>query len=92
MLHSTSGLAEGDAPTQGEGEMTERFVFTAETNIQDALELDPRVAEVFRSLGLQCVDCVAAEKENLRIGALYHERDLRKILDELNRHGFVKHP
>jgi hypothetical protein len=53
-----------------------------------SLAVDPRVAEVFRKLGLQCFDCVAAEKETLRIGALYHEKDLQTILDELNRHGF----
>lgn len=70
--------------------MSERFVFTAETNIQEALDLEPRVAEVFRNLGLKCVDCVAAEKENLRIGALYHERDLQKILEALNRQGFLR--
>ena len=68
----------------------ERFEFTSETNIQAALDLDPRVAEVFRKLGLKCVDCVAAEKETLRIGALYHEKELKEILAELNRHGFRK--
>ncbi|MBI2900091.1 MAG: DUF1858 domain-containing protein [Planctomycetes bacterium] len=70
--------------------MAERFEFTADTNIQEALDLDPQIAEIFRKLGLKCVDCVAAEAETLRIGALYHEKDLKEILDELNRHGFRK--
>ncbi len=65
-----------------------RFEFTPDTNIQEALEVDPRIPEIFRKLGLKCVECVAAEKETLRIAALYHEKDLLEILRELNRHGF----
>lgn len=68
----------------------ERFVFTADTNILEALEVDPKVAEVFKKLGLKCVDCVAAEVETLKLGAMYHERELQPILEELNSHGFVK--
>lgn len=68
----------------------EKFVFTADTNIQEALDLDPKVAEIFKKLGLKCVECVAAEVETLRLGALYHERELQPILEELNSHGFLK--
>lgn len=70
--------------------MAEPFEFTADTNIQEALEADPRVPEIFKKLGLKCVECVAAEVETLRLAALYHEKDLKEILDELNRHGFRK--
>jgi hybrid cluster-associated redox disulfide protein len=72
--------------------MTERFEFTPDTRIQDALEVDPRVPEIFKKFGWKCGDCVAAEKESLRIGALYHEKDLEELLRELNRHGFPKPP
>jgi hypothetical protein len=69
----------------------EPVVFTAQTNIAEAMELDPRVVEAFRSLGLKCPGrtpgrewCVAAEKETLAEAALYHEKDLAAILGALN--------
>jgi hypothetical protein len=70
--------------------MAEPFRFTAETNIQAALEMDPRVGEALRRLGLKCVDkrgewCVAVEVENFADAARYHEIDLERILEELNR-------
>ena len=65
--------------------MKERFVFEPGTNIQKALDLSPKVAEAFRKLGLKCATCVAAEIEDLRLAALYHEKKLDEILAELNR-------
>ncbi len=68
----------------------EPFAFTAETGIEKALDLDPRVVELFRKLGLHCwpagdVDpCVACEKETLNEAALYHDMDLGRLLAELN--------
>lgn len=62
-----------------------RFVFTKDTRIQDALELGDAVVEAFKRLGLKCRNCVAAEQETLFHAALYHETDLQKILDELNK-------
>jgi inosine-uridine nucleoside N-ribohydrolase len=66
-------------------------VFTAQTNIAEALELGPRVVEAFRSLGLMCPGrtpkrewCVASEKETLADAANYHEQDLAAILRALN--------
>lgn len=71
--------------------MSGSFVFTGQTNIADALELDPRVVEAFRAMGLRCPGrtpkrdwCVASEKETLADAALYHERELEPILRELN--------
>ena len=67
------------------------FVFTAKTNIAEAMELDPRVIEAFKSLGLMCSGrtpkrewCVASETESLADAALYHEKDLETILRTLN--------
>ena len=68
----------------------ERVIFTAKTNIQEALDLDDRVGELFKRLGLNCIDCVAAEKETLFETALYHEKDLQQVLDALNALGVVK--
>jgi hypothetical protein len=66
-------------------------VFTAKSNILDAMDLDPRVIEAFKSLGLKCPGrmpkgdcCAAAEKETLAEAALYHEKDLETILRTLN--------
>ncbi|HZN61091.1 MAG TPA: hypothetical protein VFC90_01675 [Planctomycetota bacterium] len=71
--------------------MTPPLVFTAETNIAEAMESDPRVVEAFRALGLRCPGrtpkrewCVAAEKETLADAALFHEMDLEPILRALN--------
>lgn len=69
----------------------EFVVFTAQTNIAEAMDLDARVVEAFRALGLKCPGrtpkrewCVASEKETLAEAALYHERDLDPILRALN--------
>lgn len=69
--------------------MTEPFLFTPRTNIQEALELDDRVVLALKSLGLKCVDrhnemCVAAAVETLADAALYHNIPLDRILLALN--------
>ena len=63
----------------------EYFEFGPSTKIQEALDLSPEVAAAFKRLGLKCFDCPAAEIEDLRIGALYHEKNLDEILRELNK-------
>lgn len=65
------------------------FVFTAETRILHALELDPRVIEAFKKLGLKCIDkrgeaCAAVEVETLADASRYHDIGLETILAELN--------
>ncbi len=71
----------------------EVFVFTEETNIFEALMLGPEVREAFRRLGLKCVKreqgsgtdyCIAAEREPLGMAGLYHDQDIRAILNQLN--------
>ena len=69
--------------------MSELFLFTPRTNIQEALELDERVVVALQSLGLKCVDrrsemCVAAAVETLGDAALYHDIALDRILSTLN--------
>lgn len=69
--------------------MSDPFLFTSATNIQEALELDERVVAALRSIGLKCVDrrnemCVAAAVETLADAAMYHEVPLEKILETLN--------
>ena len=76
--------------------MTEPFLFTPRTNIQEALELDDRVVQALRSLGLKCVlkdeMCVAATVETLADAALYHDIPLDRILLTLNELGIQRRP
>ena len=65
--------------------MSEKF--TAETLIQDAMDSDPRVANLLSELGWKCFDCVAAEVETFRLGAFYHRKDLDELLRALNQLG-----
>jgi hypothetical protein len=77
--------------------MTELFLFTGRTNIQEALELDDRVVRALQALGLKCVDrrnemCVAAAVETLADASLYHNIPLDQILLTLNGLGLPKKP
>jgi hypothetical protein len=77
--------------------MTEPFLFTPRTKIQEALELDERVVQALKSLGLKCVDhrdemCVAAAVETLSDASLYHNIPLDRILLALNELGLEKKP
>lgn len=79
------------------GAMAEPFVFTPETQIRRALELDDRVIEAFKRLGLKCLDrrgelCAAAEVETLADAARYHEIGLETILSELNKLRILPKP
>ncbi len=70
--------------------MGQPFRFEARTNIREALERGEWVLEVFRRLGLKCVDrrqelCVAADVETLEDAARYHGIALQTLLGELNR-------
>jgi len=77
--------------------MSEAFRFTPETNIRFALEMDDRVPEAFRRLGLKCLDkrnemCVAAEVETLADASRFHDIPLERILQELNTLQVVPKP
>lgn len=77
--------------------MTEPFLFTPRTNIQEALELDDRVGPALRSLGLKCFFkdddwCVAIAVETLADASLYHDIPLDRILATLNELGVQKKP
>lgn len=77
--------------------MTEPFLFTPRTNIQEALELDDRVVQALKSIGLKCVDkreemCVAAAVETLADASMFHNVPLEKILQTLNGLGLQKPP
>jgi pyrrolidone-carboxylate peptidase len=72
--------------------MGDPFVFEAGTCIQRALELDERVVEALKGLGLKCVDhrdemCPAAAVETLADAARFHEIPLERILETLQALG-----
>ncbi len=72
--------------------MAEPFRFMPQTQIRQALEVDDRVLEAFKQLGLRCVDargelCAAAEVETLADASRYHEVPLQKLLEVLNGLG-----
>jgi hypothetical protein len=77
--------------------MSELFLFSASTNIQEALDLDDRVVAALQGMGLKCVDkrnemCVAAAVETLADAALYHDIPLDKILATLNELRLPRKP
>ena len=77
--------------------MSDLFLFTPQTNIQTALELDDRVVLALQGIGLKCVDkrnemCVAAAVETLADAALYHDLPLDRILATLNALNLERKP
>jgi hybrid cluster-associated redox disulfide protein len=55
-----------------------------DTNIHKLLQ-NKKANEIFKRLGLKCIDCVAAEKETLWHAAAYHKIALDMLLGELKR-------
>ena len=76
--------------------MTEPFLFTAGTNIYEAMDQDDRVIRALQGLGLKCFlkdePCVAAAVETLADAARYHDIPLDRILQTLNGLGIQKKP
>ncbi len=61
---------------------------TKNTNILEALEINPNAAEILINAGLGCIGCAAAHFETLEQGLKAHgfkEKDIKKILEELNK-------
>jgi hybrid cluster-associated redox disulfide protein len=56
-----------------------------DTNIQQLLQKNKRANEVFKKLGLKCIECVVAEKETLWHAAAYHKITLDMLINELKR-------
>lgn len=58
--------------------------FTKEMTIKEALELDPRSAEVFSSFGMHCIACPVAGSEPIGEAAIAHGIDVDTLLEKLN--------
>ena len=58
--------------------------FLKETRIEDAILIDPRVADVFQQHGMPCIGCLASSVETLENGCSMHNVDIEKLLKDLN--------
>ena len=58
---------------------------TAQTLIQDAVQMHPRAGEVFMKHGMHCVGCLIARQESIAGGAAAHGSNLEALLEDLNK-------
>ncbi|MDD4658042.1 MAG: DUF1858 domain-containing protein [Eubacteriales bacterium] len=58
--------------------------FTKEMTIREALELDPRSAEIFFSFGMHCIGCPTASGEPIEEAAIAHGIDVDALIEKLN--------
>lgn len=60
---------------------------TKQTNILDAIEINPNTAEVLMQAGLGCIGCSLAHAETLEQGLMTHgfeKKEINKIIEKLN--------
>jgi len=57
---------------------------TADTLIMDALEINPKAAEILTNYGMHCLGCALAHGETVGEAADVHGADLEAMLKELN--------
>lgn len=58
--------------------------------VNEVLDLDDELCEVFLANGLNCLGCPGAAKESLEEAAEGHGVDLEKLLSDLNAHLAAK--
>ena len=59
-------------------------MITREMTIANIIATYPQTIEVFRSFGLDCMECQIADYEEVEHGAGVHNVDIEKLLDALN--------
>jgi hybrid cluster-associated redox disulfide protein len=59
-------------------------MITSETRIIDALQVNPKTAEVFERFGMGCLGCMGITMETVENGAKMHHISLKDLLKELN--------
>jgi hybrid cluster-associated redox disulfide protein len=57
---------------------------TSQTTIFQAIHSYPETAEIFKSYGMPCSNCLAMMDETIEAGARRHGADLQKLLWELS--------
>ena len=61
---------------------------TKDTNIIEAMEINPNAAEILMQAGMGCVGCAMAQFETIEQGLNAHgydKKEVEKILKELNK-------
>ncbi|MBT4376909.1 DUF1858 domain-containing protein [archaeon] len=61
---------------------------TKETNIMEAMEINPKAAEVLAKAGLGCLGCSFAHAETLEQGLMAHgfeEKEIDEVIEKLNK-------
>lgn len=64
--------------------MSSKALITKDTTITKVIEICPNAAEIFKKYKMGCLVCMAASAETIEEGALMHDVDAQKIVDELN--------
>jgi hybrid cluster-associated redox disulfide protein len=57
---------------------------TADTLIMEALEINPKAADILMSYGMHCLGCALSHGETVGEAAGVHGADLDSMLKELN--------
>ncbi len=60
-------------------------MITRDMTISDIISKHPETIEVFRSFGLDCMECQIADYEEVEHGADVHNVDIVKLLKALNK-------
>ncbi len=60
-------------------------MITRDMTISDIISKHPETIEVFRSFGLDCMECQIADYEEVEHGAGVHNVDIEKLLKALNK-------
>ncbi len=61
---------------------------TKQTNIMEAMELNPNAAEILTNSGLGCIGCSLAHAETLEQGLMAHgfeEKEIDDVIEKLNK-------
>ncbi len=63
----------------------ENKVITADTLIMEAVEINPKAADVLMGYGMHCLGCAIAHGETIAEAAEVHGIELEKLLEDLNK-------
>ena len=59
-------------------------MITKDTNILEAVNAHPEIAQVFRRHGLGCIGCMVASGESIGEGLAAHGMDVDSVIQEIN--------
>lgn len=62
-----------------------KILITKQMKIDEVVKKHPETVEVFEGFGFHCVGCLGASFESIEDGAIVHEIDVDRLLEELNK-------